>query len=368
MIQFKALNRIALQSYIYSEAYYTAPFLPISQQRALSHIANPAATDEDILLILVLENEVLVGYLGILPDTIHVSETQIDKFGWLSCLWIDDSQRGKGLAKQLVQKAFEYYDFKIAVRDFTPEAKKIYDKTGQFNDLLIKYGIRLYLRADFKNLLPPRKGIWAKLLPLWRITDKCFNFIFDNRFFLYKYPLSKLKIQYTHSIDSEMAAFIAKHNTNDLFKRNADELNWVLRYPWLLEMPAADEWSKKYHFSYYNRSFANYTLRITNQKGQIVGCMLFSKRDDNLKLPYCFYEKEYIDEIVRIILQINIHLNISTFTVYHTEIVKKLQEMRTPAFYKKTIKKHVILGKIFNLEHIDNIYTNQDGDGDGAFT
>jgi len=85
MIQIRQLNKAQLLTFIYSEEYKNLTFIPITKHRAISHIHNPRADDDDIILFLAYENEELVGYLGVLADKIYYQNSPI-KCGWLSCL------------------------------------------------------------------------------------------------------------------------------------------------------------------------------------------------------------------------------------------------------------------------------------------
>ena len=89
MIEIRLLNKQLLSEFINSREYQKLKHLPISKHRAISHIKNPRANDTDILLLLAFQNKQLVGYLGVLPEQI-INNNKVEKWGWLSCLWIDE--------------------------------------------------------------------------------------------------------------------------------------------------------------------------------------------------------------------------------------------------------------------------------------
>ena len=131
MITLLCLNKKELESFVNSGEYSTFDFLPITKHRALSQIKNEKADDEDVLLTLAFEGEKLAGYLGILPDSFLIDDT-IFRYGWLSTLFVSSNFRGKRIAQQLLDKAFEDYNGNIAITEFTPEAESLYNKIKVF--------------------------------------------------------------------------------------------------------------------------------------------------------------------------------------------------------------------------------------------
>src|SRR4051812_49201802 len=101
----KTLTPEQLTAFIQTDEFKTMPVVPISTHRALSHQANPRVEEKDVIMILAYEGEKMVGYLGVLADRIF-NGTGSFKCGWLSCMWVDPTLRGKGIAKQLLATAF----------------------------------------------------------------------------------------------------------------------------------------------------------------------------------------------------------------------------------------------------------------------
>jgi hypothetical protein len=81
MIDLKTLNRKKLEEFISSGDYKKYDFLPITKHRAISHLRNPKANDEDILLILAFHNDQLAGYLGVFPIILSSMENLLSMHG-----------------------------------------------------------------------------------------------------------------------------------------------------------------------------------------------------------------------------------------------------------------------------------------------
>ena len=367
MINITPLNRKGLIKYLETDEYRNARFIPITRHRALSHIHNPRAEDEDILMLLAHSSSELVGYLGVLADWIYESDGTRHKCGWLSCMWVDPNFRGQGISKRLVKTALEYWSQNILVTEFTAAAKGLYDKVGAFRDLQILEGIRLYRRLDLAKILPPKRAFFAKIKGVLTYIDYASNLVLDARF-LFDRPGNIKHMSYIDSLDAEVRNFIQSKSTGHLFSRQSQEIDWILQYPWIIKAPSVDDFSARYHFSSVDSDFSFSAIKLKNERGAMTGFLLFAKRGKNLKLPYCFYDAEQLPKIICII---KMHLkkwHISTFTVFHKAIVEQLAKQYTFSFYKKKIKRHFIISKKLDHFIIGNVHLIQDGDADCAFT
>lgn len=362
MIDIQCLNKKDLAAFIVSKEFEEMPNLPISKHRAWSHIQNPRADEDDILLLLAYYEDSLVGYLGVLPDKIWHTYN-FEKCGWLSCLWIDPEQRGKQIAYKLVSKAIEIWDKRILVTEFTQPAKRLYDKTQNFNSLTQNEGIRMYVRSNLNALLAPKKNIFRTLQPLFKIFDSGINLIWDLRFIFYPKNLSKYKIDSMNEIDEELSSFIENRQELQLFRRTAAELNWIIQNPWILSQDKNEE-SKRYYFSSVAKQFQFKALKIRNRKNKLIAFVILAQRDCNLKIPYCYGEDT--NAIATVLNHYLVKWRIKTCTVFHKELVSKLRHGKTPALFKKSINRNYIIST-----HFDQLPTHfeiQDGDADCSFT
>jgi len=366
MIEIKTLNKSQLDAYISTEAFPQQIFLPISRHRALSHMANPRAGEQDVLLLLAFENDILVGYLGALPDYLFYDEKQHETCAWLSCMWIDEKHRGKKIAQHLLQKCFDVWQHKILVTEFTEAAKGLYDKTGVFEDLQIRQGIRLYLRSDLAKILPARKPAFQKFQSVLKVFDVLLNAICDLRFYFVK--REKYRIETIDHIDKESLDFIQTHQSGQIFRRGAEELDWMLKNPWILAAEE-DAMSVKYHFSSVDTSFDFYPLKLRNKEGKLIACLVFAKRHKSLKLPYCYMEKGAEKEVARLIEEQILTWRINTFTCFEPSLVVIFKAQDTLALFKKDVKRHYIIAKGLKALLKDTEHSGiQDGDADAAFT
>lgn len=367
MIDIKLLTKELLAKFIDDPAFYTSEFIPITQHRAFSHIQNPRLEEHDILLLLAYKENTLVGYLGVLPDKIYI-KNEFQKCGWLSCLWINPAYRGQKIAQLLVEKGMEVWEGRILATEFTAVAKKLYNKTNFFTDLQIKKGIRLYTRLDLYNILPPRKEIFKKFSFFLKIADTLVNSVLGKRFLFWKTNITKLHLEYINHLDAEVENFISDGQYHQLFRRGKNELNWMLQNPWILSAPIKDFMSSKYHFTSSDQSFNFYALKVRNLNNELIAFLIFSKRNETMKLPYCYYKSDELKTVIEVIYVHILKWKIKTFSTFHNDIVDYLSNHRTPALLKRSIRRHYLISKKIYESGEPVALEIQDGDGDCGFT
>ena len=367
-MEIKTYNSAQLYELILSESFIRMPVVPISTHRAISHINNPRADDDDTLMIIAYENDEMIGYLGVLADTIFADNGTALKCGWLSCMWVNPVLRGKGIAKQLLATAFREWQDRILVTEFTPEAKGLYDRSGGFNDLRINQGLRCYLRFNLHEVLPKKSEKYKPYKPILKLGDSIANVPNAIRLSFSKPELSgRISFEQISEVDESLDAYVRSKQNTGFERRTAAELNWILKYPWLLQSAPTSE-SERYHFSSVSERFLNLTYKLTEGK-QAKGYLHFTIRDGHLKIPYAYFESEHLPDVVQYIYLIMQDYKLSMLTVFHSEIVRFFQSQSTPFIYLRSIRRHYIISKLLDAHFTDRDQLMiQDGDADCAFT
>ncbi|MBO9694302.1 GNAT family N-acetyltransferase [Chryseobacterium sp.] len=358
MIVLKTYNRKELEDFISSGAYQQYDVLPVTKHRALSHIRNPKASDEDTLLILAFYEEKLIGYVGCFPDNFNIDGQEI-RYAWLSTLYADPEYRKKRPAKALLKKAFEEYDGKIAITEFTREAEALYNIMGVFEYVFPKEGKRYYFRTDAAKMIPEKKPGTHSLKPLFHILDATANSLISIKNQAIQKPDFKYEIM--DRIDRESAVFINGFPK----RRNADEINNFINNPWVLE----GKRDEKYLFSSFADTFKYFWIKIFNQDNKLEACLLLQLRDGYLKIPYLFSDTD-LDEVVRFLNYFMIKNKVKGFTSYHPKLNGAIQKSKVFShIYERDFKREYLFHK--NLLELLPDYFNpnyQDGDGDCMMT
>lgn len=371
-MEIKRLNLKELKEYIESEEYKTSEDIPISRHRALSYINHPDAQPTDIVLCLAYIDKKLMGYLGILPGYLKLFGT-IKKAGWLSCLWVSPKARGKGIAKSLVKEALEAWDYKVLATEFTPEAKNLYERSGEFKELYTAVGVRGFLRFNLHELLPNKFPKLQGFKNILKAVDYTGNALVNmGLLFSGKKTNNNYKIEYLSYLDDEASAYIDSWQRTELLCRNAEELNWITRYPWVLNACMEDKNAKRYYFTSIAKRFNLLNIKLLDENEQIIAFIMLSIRNNTLKVPYCYVDEKNADKVLEVIYMHMHKMKLSTFTTYHPLLTKYLYKTNTPFIYKKEIRRtylttHSLKDELENFNTQSKLYF-QDGDGDCAFT
>ncbi|KPH12831.1 GNAT family N-acetyltransferase [Chryseobacterium sp. ERMR1:04] len=359
MIHLKTFNKKQLEEFVSSGDFKKYDFLPITAHRAYSHINNPKANDDQTLLILAFDDDNLAGYIGCFPDH-FIIDGKVFNYAWLSTLYVSCNFRGKRIAQSLLQKAFEEYHENLALTEFTKEAEGLYNKMGTFEYIQPKVGKRYYFRTDLATIIPSKKPKTKGLQPIFRWGDFILNSCISVRNAFIRKPGFKFEI--LDSIDHESADFVSAFHSN----RNAEELNWAIENPWVLESKSKEE---KYLFSSFAESFNYYWIKIYDHKNTLETCALLFVRDGHLKISYLFSTSDS-EQFITFLSYFIVKNKLNDLTSYQTEFNKKAESMNIfPSIHQRNMERRYMLHKQFikNLpQDFDPHF--QDGDGDCVMT
>lgn len=369
MITIKDISVSGLQDFIRSSDYKTMNDIPITRHRGLSHINNPSAAPDDRILFLAYDNDKFAGYLGAMPDEMKSDHRSI-KVAWLSCMWVDRSQRGKGIAPMLLTHAYKTWNGNLLITNFIPIAKRAYDKTGLFTELISLPGIRGYLRFNLEGILIAKKSSLAKIRILLRVTDWCLNAMNEIR--LLRWHAMKLirniEFEYVNDVDDETLNLIKEDVNHYLFPKNRQKLQWFIRNPWILNVPFKDLNGRRYVFSsgipYFNQHF----IKIYDESHKLIAFVVLTYREANLKTPFIFCSNDNAKSVKRLIYAHALKAGIRTITTYNPVIYNAILSSPNPFIFTRKMNYKFLIGKKLkdNLGNVSG-FVMQEGDGDAAF-
>lgn len=359
MINLKTFNKSELEKLVHSERFKNFPFKPISFHRAISHIKNPRAGENETLLILAFEDQKIAGYIGILPDKIFKGN-EVFSCGWLTTLWIHPEFRGKKIAQKLLSKACDEYKGQIIITEFTPEAENMYVKSDYFVQQKSLEGRSYHLRSNLKKILPSKNKKWKKSLPLLKLFDFSINSLIKFSQLFKTNSIHNFKAE--NNLDTESEAFIEKYSTKNSFNRCLKEIKWVVENPWIFSSKAKDE---NYHFSDYCENFEFIFFKIY-RKSVLETLLLLSIRDENAKLHFIFgnQDAEFTAEILLNYLKTK---NISNFISFEKNLNKHLNK-RFFFYQKERNRKFMMHKELQKTLGKDFIFDISAGDSDSIFT
>ncbi|MFZ5554104.1 MAG: GNAT family N-acetyltransferase [Bacteroidota bacterium] len=349
-----------LEEFISSTEFMAMDILPITRHRALSHIHNPHAGENDLLLFIARENNRMIAYAGVLADEI-ILEGKKEKCGWFSLFWVHPDFRGKGIGKKMMEHVITQWNEKLLVADYVPATKNIYSRTGKFSDLSPKEGWRCFLYFNLAEVLPPKNKFFTVIRPLLGFADLFLNLFAGIRFLFIRSKKSSDSVTEIKFAEEKHQAIIDRHN-NSAFKKTVNELNWIKNFPWVLS-PENEKEMKRFHFSSYANYFFTGIYEIKSEN-KISGLMMITIKNGHLKIPYFFGDRNAATVATGFIVSEMRNKHLSMATVFHSEICEELKKTKGVFVAKRNFKRHYLISKTFGTT---NIKLN-DGDGDCGFT
>jgi hypothetical protein len=257
------------------------------------------------------------------------------------------------------------WDNTAMITNMKPGTLKIYERTGYFHPPVTRFGIRGYLRFCLAEILPPRGGFFARIKPVLQALDFLFNLA--NAIRLVFYPGYKtdpgLHYEYIEEIGPEAEQFIQHWNQSCLIRRGKPELEWINRFPWVLEQEE-DADSRRYYFSSVSKRFFYQQVEFRNEAGAVTAFLMLSVRNNHLTVPYTFFDKGMEFTLVRFLFNVMLDYQLNMLTVFHPELSEEIKKSRSPFLFKKKIIRPYFIPKTLELPE----FVFQDGDGDCVFT
>jgi len=362
----KDINNILNEDFLWNN-----PFLIGAKHRLFAHSNNKSADEDDIILLIAYWGEQIIGYMGTYMDKIHFNDKS-DKIAWLSTWWLHPDSAGKGIGKAMLERVHTVHNGKIGISQFTPSARRVYDKSGYFNYLNKLVGCKIDLRLNLTGLLPQLKKSLNNFIWLFKIFDNLFNPLINIKLKLvynaYFKSLKSYKIDYLTYIDQDMEFYVLEKQKNNLCIRGKDFFESLKTHQWIEESPLLELVSNKsrYFFSSYNKNFNIYLVKVQNSESDIVGFFVLLRKDKELKVLQIYYEKKESVNIAKLIIMHGIKLGISTIITYDEQISRHFKQLKYSRIRYKKKERESIISKVYGKIGFDSL-SYQYGDGDCSF-
>jgi len=338
-----------LADFVKSNLYKKTKNCPITIHRAISQSKNPRADQNDPALIIAVEKENIVGYIGFLPDKINDS-----KVYWNSCWWVDEKY--KTIAIPLLLKFIKEGDEKIILTDFTPHTKDIIERLNFFNTIKLEDGFRGYLKFNLSEILPKKNEKLKPFKVLFLLFDKIANTLFQPKVKPLKL-IDKPILQFNESDHK----FIEKHSQQELIQRNIIELEWILNSPWVKDSPQN---YSHYNFTATAKNFNTKMVRLFD-KEKLIAILYLRQLNQQLNIPFIYCENQYLDQAAQFIFNEavkNQSISITTFNSGLKAIFAGAFKFAIQRNLKRDFAYHKSIQQIIKTPVI-----LQDGDSDVAF-
>lgn len=368
MIEIKKINKKDIPELLSDNQFWNHSFLPISKHRLYAHHKNPNLEDNDIVLILSYLNNELVGYMGLFMDKINI-DNRLEKIGWLSTWWVHPKTKGTGIGREILNAMYSENNGKIGISQFTPSARRVYDKSGYFTTLKENIGIKAVLRSNLSFVIPTLFPKTKRLSSFFNQIDHFFNFFINIKLYFQKIILSGkltgISLEYVNIIDDETLSLINQFNKNDISNKGKAFFEWLKAYNWVQKAPLINLTNKiKYEFSIYDNEFEFSLIKII-EKNVCIGFVVLQKRNYVTKVLFTYYDLKNTAAISNIIKLQAATQNTREIICYDEAICHNLKKSNLFLYKNKKIKQSII-SKKFNKTDFSNVRMNF-GDGDCSF-
>ncbi|MCP1994571.1 GNAT family N-acetyltransferase [Flavobacterium sp. HSC-61S13] len=369
MIEIKKIHKRDIPELLDNEDFWNHSFLATSKHRLLAHFKNPHLEDGDLVLLLAYKQGELLGYMGLFIDQITINN-KIEKIGWLSTWWVDPKTKGTGIGRDLLNTMYAENHGKIGISQFTPSAKRVYDKSGYFTTLKTNRGIKAVLRSNLSFVMPQLLPESSKLAGLLNNADHFLNFFINIKLWIQSSSITNrlkdIELTYLNSLDQETLLLIKQYNTKDLSDKGSAFFEWLKAYNWVQKAPLlALTNHRKYAFSIYDKAF-EFSLIKVNKNNRCIGFIVLQKRNYVTKVLFTYYDANlHSKEIADIIKLQAVKQNTREIICYDDALCANFNKSNL-FLYKTTKVKHSIISKAFDKIDFADIKMHF-GDGDCSF-
>lgn len=367
-MEFRTFTVADLELALQSQDFWLAETLPITKQKALSFCHNPRAQKDDPVLLVAYRNKQVVGYLGILPDTIFFNSAD-HKVGWLTGWWVDPGMATRGVGAILLYKALNAYRERLGVSGGSKQARKILHASQRFMALSPLRGLEMRFRFNWAAAIL-REFPQMKILRVgFKVADGVLDEIVNLRRIFWERRNEvrrRLSFEYVSSIDEETGRFIEQHHQHDLTRKGKADLNWIMTYPWVVSAPQKDSTSRRYFFSSISARFNYLGIKVFEQSIGLVGFLMLSVRNDRMRIVYAHFESGHAPYVAAAAVYHALVMDVSTLILYDEDLVKSVSGLRCPCWSTKSVSRGFFLSKAFADLPIAGCRL-QGGDGDFAF-
>ena len=291
-VQYKIFNCADVRDWICNGKSNGLSESIISFTRANALLHCPDVKDDDTLVIAAIDGERVVGFTAIFPEHL-VRPDRCIATG--TTLWVDPQYADEFIGLNLVQRLWQSYpQCSVIGFDVARPAAMI--------DKLLGASIAKYERHSFvfdRNIKvrKPRNLISLLIEPFRKYYQKRAIFRTINAI-----PTT-CRVVARDTIDTEAYEFITLHSNSDTFLRSREILNWILRYPFIIENPLECHYEKSNEFVDQITSSSNHYLQIYNGN-VMIGVVLLAIRSNDMHVKMLYTDDSHREIVYAFIIKI----------------------------------------------------------------
>lgn len=248
----------------------------IAPTRAWAIIHNPYVKDEDAIVAAIFEDGQLATYTASFPDMLDGK-----RVWWASTLYCYPQFAGRGYGMIVIGSLMEAH-----------EPELTYDRWGA------RETVEIFNHFGYNTAYTTRYHLSNKKIVTSSLKGKLAYCVQSMQKLLHPLKPSKANytLRYTSYIDGEAYAFMREHKGNDLWLREQDMLNWIIRYPLRQGCSLLDRVEKDLHFTSYTLSYFYQVVKVYVEK-QLQGVYVLRVHNDVFSIVYLYYANEFRYEL-----------------------------------------------------------------------
>lgn len=251
----------------------------IAPVRAFALINNPCAKETDPAIVVAFDNDRPIGYSAVFPDD-YVKGNTIGRLFWGTTEWIEPEYRGKGIAGKMMRTLKDAVGIERYMGlESSVASVKLDQKQGSSITIYDKYRFQFVATDSCKGYLNTECIAYHNMKQLIRLSD-------------YEY-----QNQYVNFVDAETYRFIESHAQQDLFLRQQEMFNWILRYPFMISTHYDAEAQKD--ICEFGGTVSEYKMEAIKVfvHNELVGFYILSQTNKDRTLRYLYYDEAHQDEV-----------------------------------------------------------------------
>ena len=369
MIAIKKIYKRDIPALLEDTDFWEHSFLSISRNRLYAHLKSPNSNDDDIVLLLAYLDNELVGYMGVYTDRIRIAD-RTEKIGWLSTWWVHPKTKGSGIGREILNTMYSEHNGRIGISQFTPSARRVYDKSGYFRSLKDSIGIKAVLRSNLSFVLPALYPKLRAMTGLLQAVDHLLNAVVNIKLWLQRPAVEKrlkgITVDYLSSPDAAMMQVVQDHGKDDISIKDKAFFEWLKACQWvhkasLLKFTRHD----RYAFSMYDKSFEVNLIKISLNK-ECIGFIVLQKRNYVSKVLFAYYDAGQHTAVISDIIKLeNMRQNTREIICYDTPIANALKQSAVFLYTTKKRKESIISNAFGEVDFAPK--RMHFGDGDCCF-
>lgn len=259
----------------YLDSVKEGQFIPITMQRAIAHANNPLVDENDVGLLVAFQGDECVGFFGIMPVLLK-SKDKYSKVSWFTTWRVSPHLRGKSIGSLLMKEALSMGKDYLIVG--SSSARKVCQRFGFLEREPLEY---CYLDVSGMERLNPATWVFRLLRKVLKPLKVKVNI--DNRItrgfsqllspltlrlFLvwldlaHRNILKDVNVEEVNQVQPETPEQLAALGPVVLI-RGAEIVNWMLKYPWVLETGRSGTEKMDYFFTDVRDHYRNIAIELS---------------------------------------------------------------------------------------------------------